>query len=216
MNTLEILMAGLIVAGVAGFFLYRKVAHATPSGWYFGPIIKGKNWSKGMPKRPDFTPDPSRILEFEMPVGIGAEVDYLVGDPITLTGKDKLLFAFDYQGPEPYPVEGPSAPATATICLMRRGDNWSAKGKYEHYRWYQPTPLLRIKEGKWAVELSLTEGEWTNVFGRKAKDYPEQFDACLKNLGNIAICFGTRRARGHGVRARDAGGLFTLIKLEAQ
>ena len=70
------------------------------------------------------------------------------------------------------PHEHPAAIATLALYFQRRGDNWTAKRQFEHYRWYavhaQRVPLT---PGEHEVSLSLDGTNWKSLGSQQAPIY---------------------------------------------
>ena len=140
-------MHRLLSVPLAVAALCAATAMAAPEAhrWEIGPIIRGKNYSQGMPLHPR----PARGgWQFDFPVGSAAagHVHYVTfrSGPIAPDARINVRYRIDAPpGTRFVPQESPGSPATVSLYFQRRGDNWSAKGRFEHYRWYAPAATVR-------------------------------------------------------------------------
>ena len=196
---------------VAGTALYAAAPAATE--WAIGPIIKGRNYSVGMPR----TMAPGRDgpwVAFPVVRAAPGHVHYvtLPTGPLPPDATIKVRYRIDAaQGTRFVPQEVPDQTATVSFVMQRRGDNWTAKRGYEHFRWYSPAAEVDpIEPGVHTMTLRLDDGRWTNVHGHSRSDHPRAFAEALANLDNVGMVFGSHGLRGHGVYA-TAPARFTLL-----
>lgn len=201
----------LLATAAAGF-----AAAPNAEGWEIGPIIRGKNYSQGMPLRPK----PSgRGWSFDFPVGSAAagHVHYVTFRPGPISPKARLVVRYRVDtrpGTRFLPQESPDVPATVSLYFQRRGDNWSAKGRYEDFRWYAPDATVRnISPGEQEISIRLDDPGWISVLGRTAGSNPGALEAALADIDRIGLVFGSSAARGHGVFA-TAPARFTLLSFQ--
>jgi hypothetical protein len=190
------LIAALVGGAVLGALLLKGKGKPTkaakPSGWRIGPTVNGRNLSVGMPASPtmqgtgwyfDFPPNGSvhAVQGFGVPVPTSLRY--------TVTGSGFT------------PTEYPDRPALVGLCLQRRGDDWSGKGKYQGYRWYHSLGPLRA--GEFSVAVPLDPSAWADVQGQQGPGFAET----LADLDNVALVFGHASGFAHGV---SGSGRFTL------
>ena len=202
--------AALAVFAVPATLAAMPPAHA----WDIGPVIRGKNYSVGMPATP--RADARGGLTFEFPqVGRG-EVDAMTTDIRSLRGAREITMVYRVdatRGTRFVPSEQRDRPATVSIYFQRRGDNWSGRGRYGSYRWYVPgRAVLPITPGTHRVTIRLDE-RWTNVNGRPNTEDRAGFEAALAEASKIGVAFGTSGRRSHGVAATGPA-RFTLLSLD--
>ena len=196
----------LIFSGFALVLGASVAVAATPpaNSWEIGPIIRGKNYSVGMPLRPAATQDG---WTFDFPVGSrkAGHVHYVTFDPGRLSAASRIVVRYRVDaapGTRFLPQEQPNRPGTVSLFLKRRGDNWSARGAYNYFRWYAPASSVReIAPGLHEISVRLDDPQWTAVLGQRAEEQPEAFRAALAQAGRVGLVFGSTRARGHGVFA---------------
>lgn len=193
---------------------FAAEAQAPPaSDWEIGPWIRGKNYSVGMPLRPA----PTRTgWTFDFPATSRADghVHYLTFDPGSLAGKSRIVVRYRVdaeRGARFVPQEHQDLPGTVSLFFQRRGDNWNAKGRYEHFRWYAPGASVQpIERGTHTMVVSLHDPGWISVLGKTADKNPAAFQAALNDTSRVGLVFGSEAARGHGVFA-TAPARFELI-----
>lgn len=190
-----------------GLALFGTTTLAAQSAqeWEIGPTIRGKNYSVGMPRQVT----PTRTgWKFAFPESQRGDrhvnaVTLRTG-PLDRKSRITIRYRIDAaRGTQFVPQEEPGVPATVSLFLQRRGDNWSARGKYGFYRWYAPIHAVQqIAPGVHQMSVSLTDMGWTNVVGSiPARSVPEAYRAALSDAYQIGLVFGTTTSRGHGVYA---------------
>lgn len=205
---LPIALASFAVAAVS------TAAFAQSGGWRIGPIIRGKNYSVGMP----LAPTPSRDgWSFDFPSAQTGHVHYVTFRPGALTGASQIRVRYRVdaaRGTRFVPQEQPDLPGMVSLVFQRSGDNWSAKRQYEHFRWYAPqSSMQRLAPGERIMLVNLSDPNWISVYGKPRGMNPEAFNAALAYTDNIGLVFGSTAARGHGVFA-TAPAKFTLLSFE--
>ena len=133
-----------------------------PANWEIGPIIDGKNKSVGLPVRPAIS-DEGWAFDFPQPEQDHGHVHYVTFRHGSLTGKSRLVIRYmiEAEANTRFPaVNYPNIPGRITAYLQRRGDNWSADGKYETYRWYYTTDSRELSAGEHELIAPLN-GRWT-------------------------------------------------------
>lgn len=179
------------------FWLYKLVINR---GLVVGPWIKGRTRSKGY-----WWPWLKRqgrgwTIAFKPNADLHAVLDYAARIPATAKA---LRFRYRCERVNVWPAEALLSEPVVTLVLQRKGDDWSAKGNKASYRLYSAPMPLTDGEHDFTVPL---EG-WTNVWGK-----PADMAAVTRDLSNIAVAFGHRGGRMHGVGGKGA---FTMIELEA-
>lgn len=180
------------VAAVAAlyWFILRKRA---PKGWSVGPLVRGKNYSRGV----DFT---VRGETWTASIGTGDELDGITKARGPVAGT--IRAAYTVSGTFAA-SEAPAEECGLTVFFQRAGDDWSGRGDKAHYRWYSNT-LFPLTPGVHRIEVPLTPEHWHNVTGGQARDAVAQFNAALTDKGRIGFGFGWRGGRQHGVTGAGA------------
>ena len=190
-----------------------SAAAAVPSAeaWSIGPVIRGRNYSVGMPSTLQEGRDgPSFEFPYPSP-GVGhvhavtVPVRSLAGAKrITLTYRIDAARGVQFRGQEN------DGPAWLSLFIQQRGDNWSARGRYETYRWYSPNERIEtLKPGVHTVTIGLDE-EWNAVTAWKRSANPAAFEAALANAASVGLVFGSSSGLGHGVYATGPA-RFTIL-----
>ena len=101
------------------------------------------------------------------------------------------------------------ANGTFGLAFQRAGDNWSAKGRYETYRWYSPV-IVPLEPGVHTFKARLDDPRWKAVMSTTAASNPAAFAAALAQTESVSLTFGGPGGRGHGVYA-TAPATFTIL-----
>lgn len=198
--------------------LVGSAAIASPpaSEWTIGPHIRGKNYSVGMPPQPA----PTRggwTFDFPDQTRADGHVHYVTFRPESLANKSSITVRYRIDassGTNFIAQENEHLPATVSLFFQRRGDNWSARGPYNFYRWYAPPDTVKqISAGVHQMTVRLNDPFWTPVMGGAASDHPRDFRAALANPAQIGLVFGSTAGRGHGVFATGSA-RFELLSFE--
>lgn len=191
---------------------------ATPpaSEWDIGPVIRGTNYSQGMPRQPR----PLRSgwsFDFPYADARAGHVHYVTFDPGSLEGASRIVVRYRVDAARNVrfvPQENPAETATVSLVFQRGGDNWSARGRYEFYRWYSPYATVQpIGPGEYEMSVSLSDPGWISVLGRSPATNPRAFAAALENAERVGLVFGWGGGRGHGVYATGPA-RFTLLSFD--
>lgn len=201
LKALLAIVLAVLVGCSSGGGHHQSTPPPSSSGWYFGPIVHGKNYTEGMPARP--TPQGAGWT-FTFPAN--GQVDAVVnGNPPSMVGATAITLHYAVTGDGFLASEESGVPGRVGICIQRRGDDWSGSGKYQQYRLYgQDRPLLVAGEGQ------VIASTWTDVRGQVAS--PEAVDAVLSDLGSVQVVFGGSFA-SHGVYATQPS-TFTMTSIE--
>jgi hypothetical protein len=170
-----------------------------PAAWEIGPAdYPSGNPSKGMPPHPTATPD-GWAIDF----GSG-EAHYVTVPTGPLTGKTRVTLTGRIEmapGVDLVPVKDPAAPALLTLFLQRVGDDWSAKGAMEAYRWWASFGTMGgLRAGEFTMSARFDQN-WTAVLVSSAQSNPQGFQAALANAARIGFTLGGGDGLGHGVYA---------------
>lgn len=209
---------------------------------FIGPDLpKWGNQSPGMPTHP--TPAEGGGWHFDVPIGVDRpletgprksipKVDYVTFNHGPLSGKTqiRLRYRLDLEpGAEvrAVPEQDPLGrwPALMTVYFQRKGDNWSAQGRYDTYRWYASAHDVKLEAGEYQLVVPLNEG-WTSA--NRSTDGsavsanptlvpdPAGFNAAKADTGCVGIVFGGNEVgRSHGMRATGPA-RFTLLDFKTE
>lgn len=211
-------MTALVAGAIAALVPIAASSMPPASEWTIGPIIRGKNYSVGMPLQPD----PTRTgwsFEFPSTTRAAGHVHYVTFDPGTLADRSRIVIRYRVHaraGTRFVPQEHPTFPGAVSLFLQRSGDNWSARGRYNFYRWYSPGHTVQeLAPGTHEMIVRLDDPEWIAVMGGDARSNPAGFRAALSDPSAIGLVFGSVAARGHGVFA-TAPARFELLSFEIE
>lgn len=172
-----------------------------PRAWAIGPIIKGRNYSPGMPLRP--SPGPGRGWHIDIPKA-PASVHYVTFRHGSLAGKSRIVMRYRVltaPGARIVPTTVPSSPSIITLYFQRRGDNWSGKGRFETYRWYATfASQSPITAGEHQIVAPLN-GNWTAIQSSTARTSPAAFRQAIAEADQVGFVLGGGDGYGHGVHA---------------
>lgn len=185
--------------------------------WEIGPIIRGKNYSAGMP----FSPMDSRegwYFEFPYPNARAGHAHYLTFRHGSLAGKKRIVMRYRVDaapGVRIVPRERPDLPATLTLYFQRAGDSWKARGgggAHEAYRWYAPVhTVVDLTPGKHVVSARLDDPKWAAVMTSFSGTNPVAFREAVLNAERVGFVLGSRQGGyGHGVYATGPARLTVL------
>jgi hypothetical protein len=174
--------------------------HMNPQAWVIGPIINGRNYSSGMPLHP--SPGPGQAWHFELPPAPGSvhQVTFRHG---SLAGKRRIVIRYRIEAAPGVRIEPRTAPGGAALItpyFQRSGDNWSARGRYEAYRWYATFATQKISAGEYEIVAPLN-GNWTAVLQSSARTNPEGFADALANADHVGFVLGGGDGYAKGVYA---------------
>lgn len=180
----------------------RSINAAQDAGaWTIGPIIRGRNHSRGMPP----TPAPTRNGGFaiDLPQAPGS-VHYVTFRHGPLTGKRRIVMTYRVDadpGVRIAPRTSPASPSQLTLYFQQAGDNWSARGPFETYRWYATfATKMPITPGVHRIVAPLG-ANWTAVQTSSARTNPAGFREALANADQVGFVLGGGDGYGHGVFA---------------
>lgn len=198
-------------------------AIASPAGaagppadaWEIGPVIRGKNYSRGMPLRPSVSrAGPS--FEIPGPTAADGHVHYLTIATRPLEGARRIVLRYRIDagpGTRFVPQESPQLPATLSLYFQRAGDGWTMR--QPDWRWYAPTNrTVLLAPGTHTVSIGLDE-DWIAMTGPAAHANPRGFRAALAETARIGFVFGSEGGRGHGVFA-TAPARFTILDFRVE
>lgn len=190
----------LALLALAYLVLRKRKDTARKSGWCI-------EHSPGMPARP--VPDGDG-WGFTFPTNPASHVHYVQNfDPPHLEPGKSIRVRFRVSGQGFTAQEWPNEPATVSLLIQRKGDDWTARGKMAGHRWYSAQQVT-LAEGEHTMTIPLDVAHWGDVFGGKA---PVLFSEALRHADNVGLVFGSPSGRGHGVYATGPA-TFTLLEFE--
>ena len=201
--------AALAIAGTA-------FAATPPAGqWEIGPVIRGKNYSRGMPLRPENGRlGPSFVIPG--PSAAAGHVHYVTILTRPLAGAHDITLTYRIDaapGTRFVPQESPQLRATLSLYFQRAGDGWTVR--QPDWRWYAPTNrVVPLTPGTHTVTIGLDE-DWIAMTGPSARANPRGFEEAVADTQRVGFVFGSDGARGHGVYA-TAPARFTILDFQVR
>ena len=179
----------------------QRASLPSASEWVIGPIIRGRNYSEGAPLHP--TPRRDGGWQIDLPRRPGG-VHYVTFPHGSLAGKRRIVMRYRIEaapGVQIVPSTAPQSPSILTLYFQRSGDNWSARGRFEAYRWYATfASQSPLKPGEHVIVAPLN-GNWTAVQTSSARTNPAAFAAALEEADQVGFVLGGGDGYGHGVYA---------------
>ena len=173
---------------------------APTSGWSI-------RYSPGMP--PSMSQDADDTYYVDLPYQDG--LHYVVqGAQGNLTGK-AISIKFELIGAGELLTSDPSetCPCSVSLYLQQQGDTLTAADEFKRW-WSHKIPLN--PQGDALVVVS--PENFTQVFGKRGSDFPQQFQAAMSNLANVGFTFGGTRSAGHGIYVKQGTGSVRFVLKE--
>ena len=179
-----------------------SAAQAPAAGaWTIGPIIRGRNYSQGMPLHPRALRGGGFAIDLPQAPG---SVHYVTFRHGSLAGKRRIVMRYRIEaapGVRIVPRTNPAQASMITPFFQRSGDNWSARGRYEAYRWYGTFATHSpLRPGTFEMVAPL-DGNWTAVERSSARTNPAGFRDAIANADQVGFVLGGGDGYGHGVYA---------------
>lgn len=172
-----------------------------PRTWVIGPIIRGRNYSEGMPLHP--APRRNGGFQIDLPRAPGS-IHYVTFRHGSLAGKSRIVMRYRVEADPGVRILAASdrrSPSIITLYFQRGGDNWSGRGRFEAYRWYATfASQSPIAPGRHEIVAPL-DGNWTAVETSSARDDPAAFRSAAANADQVGFVLGGGDGYGHGVYA---------------
>jgi hypothetical protein len=171
------------------------------------PIPSDTLWHVGAPQAVP-------IVGNQIPIPqAGGSVNY-VTRTLSLTGKSQLHLTFRIDadpGTTIVPTSTGSGPAIITLHFQRCGDNWSAQGKYETYRWYATGfSIMPLEPGEFTISAPLNTG-WTAIMTSSIESNPAAFEAAKNDTCRVGFVLGGGTGYGHGIMAVGGNATLTIV-----
>jgi hypothetical protein len=191
--------------------LASPVAHAAPppaEAWQIGPVIRGKNYSVGIAGA---LREGSQGPWFEFPREEAGHVHYVTLPTGPLEGARQIVvrYRIDAAPGIAFVAQEDRSPGRFGLVLHREGDTWSAKDRYEAFRFYTPT-TVDLSPGVHTFSARFDDPRWTGVLHSTAKNNPNGFAGMMAHTQSVSLTFGGTSGRGHGVFATGPA-RFTIL-----
>lgn len=178
-------------------------ASAGPSAgaWVIGPIVYGRNASRGVPLHP--APGPGSAWHIDLPRAPGS-VHYVTFRHGSLAGKSRIVMRYRIEAAPDVrilPASAPGLPSVITLYFQRGGDDWSGQGPFETFRWYATFASQSPVSPGEHVMVAPLGGNWTAVERSSARTNPVAFRQALAAADEVGFVLGGGTGYGHGVFA---------------
>lgn len=176
--------------------------------WQIGPVIRGRNYSIGMPATMQPGPQGPR---FAFPSAGEGSVHYVTLATTALAGAREITVRYrvDAERGTRFVAQETNNPGKLGFAFQRAGDNWSAKGRYEAFRWYSPD-IEPLTPGVHSFTARLDDPRWVGVISSNAATNRDGYAAALADTQSVSLTFGDEAGRGHGVYATGPA-TFTIL-----
>ena len=191
--------------------LLASIASAAPppaQAWQIGPIIRGKNYSVGIGGT--LRPGPQGPW-FAFPEQGRGHVHYVTLPTGSLDGARQITVRYRIDAPRGtrFVAQESGGQGTFGLAFQRAGDTWSAKGRYEAYRWYSPS-IDNLAPGIHTFIVRFDDPNWISVYGKPVSANPHGYASARMAAESVSMTFGGTGGRGHGVYS-TAPARFTLL-----
>jgi hypothetical protein len=186
-----------------------SASYLDPGEWTIGPIIRGRNHSRGMPLHPSPRRGGGWFIDLPQAPGSAHYVTFRHG---SLANKRRIRMRYRIEaapGVRIAPPSAPSGPAVITPYFQRGGDNWTARGRFETYRWYATFATQQMEPGEREIVAPL-DANWTAVISSSARSNPSGFRDAVANADQVGFVLGGGDGYGHGVFATGRARLTIL------
>jgi hypothetical protein len=157
----------------------QSAAASNPRVWVVGPIVRGRNYSKGVPLHPTARRGGGWHVDLPRAPGSVHAVTFRHG---SLAGKRRIVMRYRVEAARGARILAASdgrSGSMITLYFQRRGDNWTGRGRFETYRWYATfATQAPITPGDHVMVAPL-DGAWTAIETSKALTNPAAFRAAL-------------------------------------
>lgn len=204
-----------------------------PSVWYSGPHPYGESRSVGVPLHPDASPAGPTIA---LPVGnwdgpsdpinetdhsnTGGHLHALSINYGPLTGKKLIRAKIQVTVPDGVTIlphtAGPGSPAMIGLYFQEKGDDWSAAGTYEDYRWYSSfDEIMPVVNGVFELTAPM-DATWTATQTSTRAGDPNGFQKAVDNAQALGLTFGGGSGLSHGLYASGPGARLTILEFTVE
>jgi hypothetical protein len=190
----------LVAAGAGPAADARQPALAAAGEWTIGPVINGRNYSHRMPLHPTPLARGGWAIDLPQAPGSAHLVTFRHG---SLAGKSRIVMRYRVEtapGARIVPKNYPTIPGLITPYFQRSGDNWSARGRFESYRWFATFASQPLIPGEHVLVAPLN-GLWTAVETSTARTNPAGFRDAVANADQVGFALGGGDGYSKGIYA---------------
>jgi len=174
---------------------------SSPAAWTIGPIVRGRNYSKGVPLQP--SPRRGGGWQIDLPRAPGS-VHAATFRHGPLTGKRRIVMRYRIEadpGVRLLAASDGRSPAMITLYFQRAGDNWSGRGRFETYRWYATFATRSPLTPGDHLMIAPLDARWTAVETSNAHGNPGAFRQAVAAADQVGFVLGGGDGYGHGIFA---------------
>lgn len=170
-----------------------------PQAWVIGPGDRSVN----MPRHPAAHPE-GWSFDFPQPDRSAGHAHYVTHHHGPLAGKSRIVVRYRVEAAEGVQfINDLGGPGTITLYFQRRGDDWTAGGDFQFYRWFAQflgaTGPLTPGEHELVAPI---DAEWLSVMNSlRRADNPDKYAAAIANAQCVGLVMGGGSGLGHGVHA---------------
>jgi hypothetical protein len=193
-------LAFLAACGSGSEAVAQPAAASDPEAWTIGPIIRGRNYSVGMPLHP--TARRGGGFHIDIP-RLPGSVHYVTFRHGSLAGKRRIVLRYRVEAARGARLLASSdgrSGGLITLYFQRGGDRWTGRGRFETYRWYATFATRQLAPGDHVMVAPL-DGLWTAVETSSARTSPAGFRAAIESADQVGFVLGGGDGFGHGVSA---------------
>jgi hypothetical protein len=198
------ILAALVLLGACGdtkASAQARAAASNPAAWTIGPVIRGRNHSRGVPLHP--SPRRGGGFQIDLPQAPGS-VHYVTFSHGPLAGKRRIVMRYRLEaapGVRLLAASDGRSESMITLYFQRAADNWSGRGRFEAYRWYATfATQTPVTPGDHLMVAPL-DGDWTAVERSSVRTRPAAFRDALAQADQVGFVLGGGDGYGHGVFA---------------
>lgn len=198
------ILAALVLLGGCGDTpagAQPRAAASNPGAWTIGPIIRGRNYSRGVALHP--SPRRGGGFQIDLPRPPGS-VHYVTFRHGPLTGKNRIVMRYRVEadpGVRLLAASDGKSGSMITLYFQRSGDTWSGRGRFEAYRWYATFATQAPLTPGDHLMIAPLDGRWTAVETTTARTNPAAFRAAIAAADQVGFVLGGGDGYGHGIFA---------------
>lgn len=148
---------------------------------------------------------PHWVIDLPYPTNAAGSLHYVTMPTGPLAGKSKITLHYRIEadpGVQILPRLFPASPSILTLYFQRRGDDWTARGAYETYRWYASfASRMPVAPGGDQVIEARLDQNWTAILTSSRASNPAGFQGALDDTARVGFVLGGGDGLGHGVYA---------------
>lgn len=175
----------------------NATAGSAATDWVIGPIVRRRNYSVGMPLHP--TPRRGGGFYIDLPNAPGS-VHYVTFRHGSLAGKRRIRIRYRIEaepGTKIVASSDTNYPGWITPYFQRAGDTWTARGRYETYRWYGTFATKTLEPGVFEIVAPFS-AKWSAIERSSSHDAPDAFRDAMMEADQVGFVLGGGDGYGHG------------------